>query len=112
MDKKPESKLDKTDSLAHITGGGIEGDLCRIIPDDLSAKTDLSKIRILILFKYIRDNGILCTFNYDVSFINVTSQKDKRSVMKHVSQTYDCYEIGTIEKGGTKVAFEGRLDWI
>ena len=104
--------------MAHITGGGIEGNLCRIIPDGLSAKIDLSKIRILSLFKYIRDNGnisddeMLRTFNCGVGFIIVTSQKDKKSVMKHVSQTYDCYEIGAIEKGGPKVAFEGKLDWV
>ena len=147
MDKKPRIKLDKIDGLtfieqimkphtpyykalrdlfpgnmihgmAHITGGGIEGNLCRIIPDGLSAKIDLSKIRILSLFKYIRDNGnisddeMLRTFNCGVGFIIVTSQKDKKSVMKHVSQTYDCYEIGAIEKGGPKVAFEGKLDWV
>ena len=35
--------------MAHITGGGIKGNLCRIIPDGLSAKIDLSKIRILNL---------------------------------------------------------------
>ena len=33
--------------MAHITGGGIEGNLCRVIPEGLSAKIDLSKLRIL-----------------------------------------------------------------
>lgn len=100
---------DKIHGMAHITGGGIEGNLCRVIPAGLSAKIDLSRIRILNLFKYIRDNGnisddeMLRTFNCGVGFIIVTSQKDKNAVMKHVSQTYDCYEIG---------AFEGRLEWV
>jgi phosphoribosylformylglycinamidine cyclo-ligase len=104
--------------MAHITGGGIEGNLCRVIPDGLSAKIDLSKIRILNLFKYIKANGnisddeMLRTFNCGVGFILVTSQKDKKSVMKHVSQTYDCYEIGAIEKGDAKVAFDNRLEWV
>ena len=147
MDKKPQIKMDKIDGLtfieqimkphtpyykavrdlfagdaihgmAHITGGGIEGNLCRVIPDGLSAKIDLSKIKILNLFKYIRDNGnikddeMLRTFNCGVGFIIVTSQKDKKAVMKHVSQTYDCYEIGAIEKGSTKIVFDKRLNWI
>ena len=109
---------DKIHGMAHITGGGIEGNLCRVIPAGLSAKIDLSRIRILNLFKYIRDNGnisddeMLRTFNCGVGFIIVTSQKDKNAVMKHVSQTYDCYEIGAIEKGDAKVAFEGRLEWV
>ena len=109
---------DKIHGMAHITGGGIEGNLCRVIPAGLSAKIGLSRIRILNLFKYIRDNGnisddeMLRTFNCGVGFIIVTSQKDKNAVMKHVSQTYDCYEIGAIEKGDAKVAFEGRLEWV
>ena len=147
MDKKPQIKMDKIDGLtfieqimkphtpyykavrdlfagdsihgmAHITGGGSEGNLCRVSPDGLSAKIDLSKIKILNLFKYIRDNGnisddeMLRTFNCGVGFIIVTSQKDKKAVMKHVSQTYGCYEIGTIEKGDSKIVFDKRLNWI
>jgi phosphoribosylformylglycinamidine cyclo-ligase len=94
------------------------GNLCRIIPDGLSAKIDLSKIRILNLFKYIRDNGnisddeMLRTFNCGVGLILVTSQKDKKEVMRHIAQTYDCYEIGSIKKGDTKVAFEKKLNWV
>lgn len=141
MDKMPQIKLDKIDGLtfieqimkphtpyyrsikdlfdkdvihgmAHITGGGIEGNLCRIIPEGLSAKIDLSKIKILDIFKYIRNNGnisdeeMLRTFNCGVGFNIVTNQKDKAAVMHHVSRFYDCYEIGVIESGDRKVKFE------
>ena len=109
---------EKIHGMAHITGGGIEGNLCRVIPEGLTATIDLSKIRILDLFKYIRDNGnvsdeeMLRTFNCGVGFIVVTSQKDKTSVMKHIGKTYDCYEIGTIEKGEKKITFKKRLNWV
>lgn len=147
MDKMPQIKLDKIDGLtfieqimkphtpyyrsikdlfdkdvihgmAHITSGGIEGNLCRIIPEGLSAKIDLSKIKILDIFKYIRNNGnisdeeMLRTFNCGVGFNIVTDQKDKAAVMQHVSQFYDCYEIGVIESGDCKVKFENRLNWL
>lgn len=147
MDKMPQIKLDKIDGLtfieqimkphtpyyrsikdlfdkdvihgmAHITGGGIEGNLCRVIPDGLSAKIDLSKIKILDIFKYIRNNGnisdeeMLRTFNCGVGFNIVTDQKDKAAVMQHVSRFYDCYEIGVIELGDCKVKFENRLNWL
>lgn len=104
--------------MAHITGGGIEGNLCRVIPDGLSAKIDLSKIKILDIFKYIRNNGnisdeeMLRTFNCGVGFNIVTDQKDKAAVMQHVSRFYDCYEIGVIESGDRKVKFENRLNWL
>lgn len=147
MDKIPQIKLDKIDGLtfieqimkphtpyykavkglfdgnvihgmAHITGGGIEGNLCRVIPEGLSAKIDLSKLRILNLFKYIRNNGnisdeeMLRTFNCGVGFNIVVAQKDKTLVMNHINQFYDCYEIGTIKTGSSKVKFENRMNWL
>ncbi len=147
MDKKPQIKLDKIDEstfieqimkphtpyykaikglfdkgiihgMAHITGGGIEGNLCRVIQDGLSAKIDLSKLKILNIFKYIRNNGnisdeeMLRTFNCGVGFIVVVAQKDKVAVMKHINQFYDCYEIGTIETGDSKVKLENRMNWL
>lgn len=147
MDKMPLIKLDKIDGLtfieqimkphtpyykaikglfekdiihgmAHITGGGIEGNLCRVIPDGLSAKIDLSKMRVLNIFKYIRNSGnisdeeMLRTFNCGVGFNLVVPQKNKDMVMKHIQQFYDCYEIGKIEKGDNKVVFEKRINWL
>lgn len=147
MDKMPQIKLDKIDGetfieqimkphtsyyqsikglldsdiihgMAHITGGGMEGNLCRVIPDGLSAKIDLSKLKILNIFKYIRNNGnirddeMLRTFNCGVGFIVVISQKDKDIVMKHINQYYNCYEIGRIEEGENKVIFENRMHWL
>lgn len=146
MDRLPQIKLEKIDGLtfveqimkphtpyyksikglsgkdilhgmAHITGGGIAGNLCRVVPDGLSAKIDVSKIRILNIFKYIRNSGniseeeMLRTFNCGVGFIVVVSQKEKDFVMKHIRQFYDCYEIGKMEKGEKKIAFEGRMNF-
>lgn len=104
--------------MAHITGGGIEGNLCRIIPDGLCAKIDLQKVKPLNIFKYIRntgninDNEMLNTFNCGVGFNIVVSQKDKDFVMNHIQKTYDCYEIGVIEKGSNKILFQNRINWI
>ncbi|CDM69841.1 putative Phosphoribosylformylglycinamidine cyclo-ligase [Clostridium bornimense] len=147
MDKMPQIKLDKIDGLtfieqimkphtpyykaikelfsedvihgmAHITGGGIEGNLCRIMPDGLSAKIDLSKLQVLNIFKYIRNNGnisdeeMLHTFNCGVGFNVVVSQKHKDTVINHIKKYYNCYEIGKIEKGDAKIVFENRLNWV
>ena len=136
MDKMPQIKLDKIDGLtfveqimkphtpyyksikglfdkgvihgmAHITGGGIEGNLRRVIPDGLCAEIDLSKLRILNIFKYIRNIGnvsdeeMLRTFNCGAGLCVVVSQKDKDAVMRRIGKYYDCYEIGTIEAIGT-----------
>lgn len=147
MDKMPEIKLDRIENLtfieqimkphtpyykaiqdllakdvihgmAHITGGGIEGNLSRVIPEGLSCRIDLSALRILSIFTYIRNNGnisdeeMLRTFNCGVGFTLVVSQKDKAAVIKHIQKYYNCYEIGNIEKGNTKIIFENRLNWV
>lgn len=147
MDKMPQIKLDKIDGLtfieqimkphtpyykaikdlfdsgmihgmAHITGGGIEGNLCRVIPEGLNAKIDLSNLRIPEIFKYIHNNRnisdeeMLRTFNCGVGFNVVVAQKDKGAVMKHINEFYDCYEIGVVEKGNVKVRFENRMNWL
>ncbi len=81
-------------------------------------KIDLSKLKILNIFKYIRDAGnisdeeMLRTFNCGVGFNVVVAQKDKAAVIKHISPFYDCYEIGIIETGDIKVKFENRLNWL
>ena len=147
MDKMPQIKLDKIDGLtfieqimkphtpyyksiknlfdkdvihgmAHITGGGIEGNLCRAIPEGLCAQIDLSKLKLLNIFKYIRNAGnindeeMLRTFNCGVGFNVVVAHKDKAAVKKHINRFYDCYEIGIIETGDTKVKFENRINWL
>ena len=147
MDKMPQIKLDKIDGLtfieqimkphtpyyksikglfdkdvihgmAHITGGGIEGNLCRVIPEGLCAKIDLSKLNVLNIFKYNRNCGniseeeMLRTFNCGVGFNVVVAQKDKDMVMRHINQFYNCYEIGLIEEGAHKVVFENRMTWL
>lgn len=104
--------------MAHITSGGIEGNLCRVIPDGLTAKIDLAKINILPIFKYIKHRGniddkeMLNKFNCGVGFNVVVSQQDKRQVMEHLSEYYPCYEIGVIENGQDKVEFENKLNWL
>lgn len=147
MDKAPQIKLDKIDGMtfieqimkphtpyyravkelfgknvlhgmAHITGGGIEGNLERVIPERLTAEIDLSKLRLLPIFKYIRKNGnisdeeMLHTFNCGVGMNIVVDEKDAAAVIRHISKFYDCYEIGRIRSGEEKVGFVNRLEWV
>lgn len=55
---------------------------------------------------------MLRTFNCGVGFNVIVAQKDKASVMKHINEFFDCYEIGMIEKGEQKVVFENRMNWL
>ena len=48
--------LDKNliNAAAHITGGGLVENLLRSIPDNLTLNVDLSKIRVLKIFNWLK----------------------------------------------------------
>ena len=103
--------------MAHITGGGIEGNLSRIMPVGLSSRIDLSKIGIPNVFKYIKSNGniseneMLNTFNCGVGFIIVVEPRAEADISKDVSQFFKCYTIGEIVQDKSLVTFVNKLIW-
>lgn len=103
--------------MAHITGGGIEGNLCRIIPEGLSAEIDLAKVKPLSIFSYIQKVGnikeeeMLSTFNCGVGLNIVVDKKYKDKVIEKISRYYDCYEIGKVMAGKKKVVFKNHIQW-
>ena len=104
--------------IAHITGGGIEGNVPRILPEHLNAVIDLSRIRILPVFKTIRDIGnledreMLHTFNMGVGMMIATDKKATGVVQKHLSGNgCDSYPIGYITRGEKKVIYQDNLAW-
>lgn len=103
--------------MAHITGGGIKGNLCRIIPDGLTAVIKLSKIKTLPLFRFIKERGsideseMLSTFNCGIGMIIVCPKKERDFIISQVSMQVDCYEIGSIISGAEKVKFEDHIKW-
>jgi phosphoribosylformylglycinamidine cyclo-ligase len=104
--------------LAHITGGGIQDNLDRILPEKLDAAIDLGAIRILPVFKLLRDMGSLAdgemlrTFNMGVGMTAVVSDSAVERVRKHLAD-HGCesYVIGQIVPGGKKVVYSGKLNW-
>ncbi len=104
--------------MAHITGGGIEGNLNRVLPADLDAQIDASAIRILPIFKAIRDAGnvddaeMLKTYNMGVGLTMVVDPQASETIQKHLQgRGVDCYPIGSIVKGAKKVRYENSLNW-
>lgn len=104
--------------LAHITGGGIKENLNRILPEGLSASVDLSKIRILPIFKTLKSFGkledadMLRTFNMGVGLTAVVRKEFAAETMAHIKgQGIEAYEIGSIVEGNKEVVFEGALQW-
>jgi len=103
--------------MAHITGGGIEGNLSRIMPGGLSARIDLSRIKIPPIFKHIKSNGsvadveMLKTFNCGIGLIIVVEPKAESVILKTLSGLNECYSIGEITEGDPSVTFLNNLNW-
>ena len=104
--------------LAHITGGGIQDNLNRILPKSLDAVIKLENLRIPDIFKVIRDEGniadkeMLRTFNLGVGLIIVCSPQTQSEITSHLeSNDCECFKIGIITNGIKKVNFEGSLNW-
>ncbi|QQG38408.1 MAG: phosphoribosylformylglycinamidine cyclo-ligase [Candidatus Kaiserbacteria bacterium] len=104
--------------LAHITGGGIKENLNRILPKNLSSRIDLSKIRVLPIFKTLKkfgnldDADMLRTFNLGVGMMAVVKPEYASEAIAHLQKTgIDTYVVGTIAAGDGSVATEGELTW-
>lgn len=104
--------------LAHITGAGIEGNLSRILPKSVDAYIDLAAVKVLPIFRVIRDAGgisdaeMLKTYNMGVGLTMVTDRKGAVAIQTHIrKQGHACYLIGEITKGTGKVRFMRKVRW-
>ncbi len=86
-------------ALAHITGGGIVENLPRVLPENLKAIVDTSKIKTLPIFEfisqYVERDEMFRTFNMGVGMILIVSPEN----LKEVLQKSEGYVIGEIEEG-------------
>lgn len=110
--------LPEIHGIAHITGGGIEGNLNRVLPEDLNAVIDLGKIQVLPIFKILKEMGnieesdMMRTFNMGVGMTIVVKKTALEVVRKHLSGK-GCYSyvIGEIGRGEKKVIYRRKLNW-
>lgn len=103
-------------AAAHITGGGLVENLMRSLPEYLSLNVDLSKIKILKIFKWIKsrnisDKEMIRTFNCGVGFCIIVSKKNVSKVKKFFSKNFKPYEIGFISKNKNKINLSNSLRW-
>ena len=104
--------------LAHITGGGITGNLPRVLPDDLDAEIDLGSWKLLPVFAWLaREAGLepdemLRTFNCRVGLIAIVDAAKADGVIaafEHAGEI--AHRIGTLVKGKGEpgVRYKGTL---
>ena len=103
-------------AAAHITGGGLVENLLRSVPKNLSLNIDLSKIKILKIFKWLKtkklsDQEMMQTFNCGVGFCLIAPKKNVRKIKSFFSKSYLPYEIGYISDNKKKVNLSKSIKW-
>ena len=103
-------------AAAHITGGGLVENLLRSVPKDLTLNIDLSKIKIIKIFKWLKSKNVsnqemIRTFNCGVGFCLIVSKKNISRIKKIFSKEFVPYEIGSITKDKKKVNLLNSLKW-
>jgi len=95
--------LTLVNGMAHITGGGINDNLNRILPNNLHYAIDYSKINIPYLFKTIQNAGVVPikdmwrTFNMGIGLIIITSDSNSSLIFPKIwHQGYSAKIIGEI----------------
>ena len=92
--------------LAHITGGGLPGNVPRCLPDGLRARLDARRWALPAVFRWLRESGnvptddMLKTFNCGLGMIVVTSPADAAAVAASLSDAGETVrEVGVVERG-------------
>ena len=90
-------------AMAHITGGGITENLPRVLPQNLSAKIDLSSWQMPEIFNWLQQQGnveladMLVTFNCGIGMIVCVDAADEAATLSSLSQQGEtAFSIGEI----------------
>ena len=109
------SLLDRVDvkGVAHITGGGIPGNLARILPEGVDAVVETGSWEVPSIFRFVMERGKVAreemfrTFNMGIGMCLVVSPEDVEKVQELLSGREKVYVIGKVVKGSGKVILRG-----
>ena len=101
-------------ALAHITGGGIQGNLARVLPADCDAHVDLTTWMPGPVFDLLaRESGLEAhdlygTFNMGVGMIAVVSDSVVESVLEEINRAgTKAFVCGDVKEGVGRVVLDG-----
>lgn len=100
--------------MAHITGGGLTGNIPRILPKTLDAEIDIDSWEPLMIFELIKRDGdvapaeMLKTFNMGVGMALIVSPDDEKTALDILgAEGTQAWTLGRIVKGSGAVKYRG-----
>ena len=101
-------------ALAHVTGGGIPGNLVRVLPEHADAVVDRSTWRPQPIFDLVRTRGRIddmemeSTFNMGIGMMAIVTPEDAdRSLAFLAGRGIDAWQVGEIIEGTGTVQMVG-----
>ena len=102
--------LDRIHAMAHITGGGLEGNVNRVLPGLLDAVVDTStwtvprELRVLAEAGEVARGEMFRVFNMGVGMVVITTPDDAGAVMKSAASAgVRCWRLGIVAPGSGRV---------
>lgn len=103
----------KIKAMAHITGGGITGNLPRVLPPGLGARVDENAWPKQPVFELLARLGnvplaeMRRTFNMGIGYVLVSAPENTDKILEYLRKNdYDCYIIGNLLKATEGVRYE------
>ena len=94
-------------AMAHITGGGLPGNVTRVLPEGMTVRIKRDSWQVPGIFKLIAAKGpvdpdeMLRVFNMGVGFVIVAAPAFARSIMSRLRRSGQrCWVLGRVRKGG------------
>ena len=99
--------------MAHITGGGIPGNIPRILPKGTSAHIKAGSWPVPGIFRFIEKDGKIAqkemkkTFNMGIGYVMVVSvENSQKAILLLEKYGYSAFIIGNIKKGARGVRYD------
>jgi phosphoribosylformylglycinamidine cyclo-ligase len=104
----------KVKGMAHVTGGGIAGNLSRVIPDGLSARVHVDRWAVPPVFSALAALGevsrpeMFLAFNMGLGFLMVVPQTDVERALGLLKEAGEqAVVVGEVASGRDRVVMEG-----
>jgi phosphoribosylformylglycinamidine cyclo-ligase len=106
--------LEHVHAMAHITGGGLPGNLNRALPETLDADVDTSSWTIPSTFRILAEAGAVAplemfrAFNMGVGMVVITAPQHVRHITASAATFgINAWECGSVVKGSGRVRLNG-----
>ncbi len=100
-------------AMAHITGGGFNENIARVLPEHLDCEIDKNSWQVPDIFNSLKDwgsvseDGMYATFNMGIGFVIIVKNKDIDKALRILNeQDAKTYKIGKLVKGNGKVTIK------